>query len=150
MKKLFTVLAVCFAVVATSNAQQQALGLRLGGGSVNGGEITYQKDLGSANRLEADLGFWGDADYSGIALTGIYQWVWDLEGLGDGFKWYAGPGAGLRAYNGLGLGIHGQIGIEYTLAEVPLQFSLDARPGWYVGGGDGFGYGAALSIRYKF
>lgn len=149
MKKLFALLVVGFAIVATTNAQQ-ALGLRLGGGYENGVEVSYQQDLGTANRLEADLGFWGDSHYSGIALTGMYQWVWDLSELSEGFKWYAGPGVGVRMFNGLGIGIHGQIGIEYTLPSFPLQFSLDARPGWYFGNSHGFGGGGALGVRYKF
>ncbi|MDD4922002.1 MAG: hypothetical protein PHS30_05935 [Bacteroidales bacterium] len=146
MKKLFTVLAVCFAIATTAGAQKQALGLRVGGGSFFGAEVSYQKDLGSANRLEADLGL----ESSGAALTGIYQWVWDLNSIADGVKWYAGVGAGVRLSDNIGAGLNGQIGIEYTLKEIPLQFSLDARPGWYFGNSYGFGAGAALGIRYKF
>lgn len=146
MKKLFTVLAVCFAIVATTCAQKQALGLRVGGGSYFGAEVSYQKELSSANRLEADLGL----ESSGAALTGVYQWVWGLDQIAEGVKWYAGVGAGLRLADNIGAGINGQIGIEYTLQELPLQFSLDARPGLYFGNSYGFGAGAALGIRYKF
>jgi hypothetical protein len=146
MKKLFSVFAVCFTFVATSNAQQ-ALGLRFGGGTNFGAEVSYQKDLGTANRLEADLGL----ENSGFGITGIYQWVWDLNSIADGVKWYAGAGAGIHmGGNYMGAGINGQIGIEYTLQEIPLQFSLDARPGLYFGADDLFGGGAALGIRYKF
>jgi hypothetical protein len=66
MKKLFALLLVGIATVTTMNAQQ-ALGLRLGGGTASGAEVSYQKDLGTANRLEADLGSWG----SSLSLTGI-------------------------------------------------------------------------------
>lgn len=145
MKKLFALLVVGIAAVTTMNAQK-SLGLRLGGGTATGAEVSFQKDLGTANRLEADLGSWG----SSLALTGIYQWVWDLKDLGDGFKWYAGPGVGIRLFDGFGAGINGQIGMEYNIPDVPLQISLDARPGWYSGGSNGFGMGAALGVRYKF
>jgi hypothetical protein len=149
MKKLIAVLAVCFAVAATTNAQK-AIGLRIGSGTANGGEISYQLDMSTANRLEADLGFINNNDHSGVSLTGIYQWLWDLEPLGEGFKWYAGAGAGLRLFDGIGLGIHGQLGIEYNFTDIPLQLSLDTRPGWYFGGENGMDAGAALSVRYKF
>lgn len=151
MKKILVLLVAIFALIATSNAQR-ALGMRLGGGSGYGGEFSFQKDLSSANRLEFDLGFISDRDYhdSGIALCGIYQWVWDLSELSEGFKWYAGPGVGIRSFAGVGVGVLGQIGIEYTLQDFPLQFSLDARPDLFSGGYNGFGYGAALGIRYKF
>jgi hypothetical protein len=150
MKKIILTALVSLALATSLNAQDKAIGLRLGGGTANGGEISFQMDMGDANRLEADLGFIGNANYSGVALTGIYQWVWDLAPLGDGFKWYAGAGAGLRLFNGLGLGIHGQIGIEYTFPSIPIQLSLDTRPGWYFGGVGGFDGGAALGVRYKF
>jgi hypothetical protein len=146
MKKIITILAVSFLLAATASAQKQALGLRIGGGSFFGAEVSYQKDLSSAHRLEADLG----VESNGMALTGVYQWVWDLADLSQGVKWYAGVGAGLRLDNNIGAGINGQIGIEYTLPDVPLQFSLDARPGWYAGNDYGFGAGAALGVRYKF
>jgi len=145
MKKLFTVLVICFAFVATSNAQQ-ALGLRFGGGTTFGAEFSYQKDLSAANRLEADLGL----ENSWASLNGTYQWVKDLSSLADGVKWYYGAGAGILIGDIVGLGINGQLGIEYTLKEIPLQFSLDTRPGYYSGDKYGFGFGANLAARYKF
>lgn len=150
MKKVFVILLVCLAAVGTISAQDKAIGLRLGGGSASGGEISFQKELSDANRVEFDLGFIGNNNYSGLSLTGVYQWVWDLEGLGEGFRWYAGVGAGLRAFNGLGLGLAGQLGIEYNFPSIPIQLSLDTRPGWYFGGVNGFDGGAALGVRYKF
>lgn len=150
MKKVFVILLVCLTAVGSMNAQDKAIGLRLGGGSASGGEISFQKDLSDANRVELDLGFIGNNTYNGLSLTGVYQWVWDLEGLGEGFRWYAGVGAGLRAFNGLGLGLAGQLGIEYNFPSIPIQLSLDTRPGWYFGGVNGFDGGAALGVRYKF
>lgn len=146
MKKLVTLLGVCFVLSATAAAQKQSLGLRLGGGTYFNAEACYQKDLSDAHRLELDLGLEG----AGAALTGMYQWVWDLSDLSDNFSWYAGIGGGVHLFEGFGLGLNGQVGIEYTIPDVPLKFSLDARPGWYIGNADGFGYGAALGIHYVF
>ncbi|MDP4277794.1 MAG: hypothetical protein Q8914_09190 [Bacteroidota bacterium] len=147
MKKLLTLAVVCMALTATATAQDKGLGLRFSGASEYGAEVSYQQPLQENHRLEADLGFF---DWGGIGLTGIYQWVWKLDDLSEGFAWYAGPGAGLRFGDGIGAAIVGQIGIEYTLQDLPLQFSLDARPGIPFGFKDlGYG-GAALSIRYKF
>lgn len=149
MKKIFAIIAVCMIFAATTSAQDQAIGIRFGGGSYNGGEISYQKVLSDANRVEFDLGFIGNKDYTGISLTGIYQWTWALDDLGEGFGWYAGVGGGIRMFNGIGIGLNGQIGIEYTLPSIPLKFSLDTRPGWYFGnehGSDLF----AVGVRYLF
>jgi hypothetical protein len=59
-----------------------------------GTEITYQRALGSNNRLELDLGWRNRKDYNGyddnaIKLAALYQWVWNIDG---GFNWYAGVG----------------------------------------------------------
>lgn len=154
MKKVFLGLAILLASVSFSYAQvnPHALGLRFGGGTALGGEISYQHGLGSANRLEFDLGFNGDKDWSVIGLTGMYHWDWNLTG---GLNWFVGPGVGLGIYsfnnsNKLNLGVGGQIGLEYDFktAGVPLLLSLDARPMWNFTGYDGFGWGASLGLRY--
>lgn len=120
MKKILTVVALCFALAATAVAQEKGIGLRFNGGYDNGAEVSYQQNMGDANRLEADLGF---GAYGGFALTGIYHWVFKLEDVTEGLAWYVGPGAGLRINsNGFGAGIVGQIGIEYTLTPVPASF----------------------------
>ncbi|NLE32267.1 MAG: hypothetical protein GX619_04485 [Bacteroidales bacterium] len=148
MKKILTVVALCFALAATAVAQEKGIGLRFNGGYDNGAEVSYQQNMGDANRLEADLGF---GAYGGFALTGIYHWVFKLEDVTEGLAWYVGPGAGLRINsNGFGAGIVGQIGIEYTLPTAPIQFSLDSRPGVIFGNAGYNDFGAAFSIRYRF
>jgi len=160
MKKMFLTLALVVSMVGALSAQNEknAIGLRFG----NGGEISFQTALGSANRLELDLGLnsWNNnSGYSGFGLSGIYQWVWNLDGLAPGFKWYAGLGPQLGSwsgnantnYQGFALGLAGQIGLEYNF-NIPLQLSLDYRPSWYIlPGSYGGAYdGIALGVRYKF
>ncbi|MFA6589794.1 MAG: hypothetical protein WCS66_05575 [Bacteroidales bacterium] len=151
MKKIILVLAVCLLGFTATFAQNKAIGLRGGYGF----EITYQQPIGDANRLEADLGL---GAFNGLNIAAIYQWVWSLESIGlpEGFKWYAGPGADLylglgnnSAFPGLSAGVGGQIGIEYSFSEIPLQLSIDYRPMWMFGN---FGYynGYAGAIRYIF
>jgi len=138
------------------NAQvnPRAIGLRLGGdGNVNGAEISYQHGMGSANRLELDLGFSGNKDHDRMYVAGIYHWDWIIF---DAFNWYVGPGAtlGFRSYknkdNYLNIGVGGQIGIEYDFSgKAPILLSLDARPMWNLLGHDGgLGGGIALGVRY--
>ena len=152
MKKV--VLAIFLAVSALlsmANAQSNALGLRFGIGDGTNAEVSYQRNLSSDNRLEIDLGL----DLGGsesFRVAAIYQWVWDLSGLADGFKWYVGPGAGAFFYKGgMSIGAVGNVGIEYNF-NIPLQLSLDFRPGWYFfEGGNDFGWGGVgLGVRYKF
>jgi len=137
---------------------KNALGLRLGSNDGFGGELSYQRALGSNNRLEVDLGFRNSNDTDAIKLVGLYQWVWNIDG---GFNWYAGAGAGLASWShdhhdSKSSGTYflgaGNIGIEYGFDEVPILLSLDYRPEFYFGDGfdDSFGSDIAFGIRYKF
>ena len=165
MKKQLITFFACLAFSLAGNAQvnPHAIGLRGGFGNFgSGGEVTYQHGMGSMNRLEVDLGWSGSEGlgykYSHVGISGIYHWVWNLDG---GLNWYLGPGAQLGFYSskynsnvdGLTLNVGGQLGIEYDLnmLDVPILLSLDARPMWgFLGGTEGFGYGAAFSARYTF
>jgi len=159
MKRIILVLTLAVSLVGALSAQVdgKAIGLRFGGGIGYGAEVSYQHPLGNANRLEIDLG----ANSGGFGLNGVYQWVWDLSELADGFNWYAGVGAGLGSYNFsynsnsgankvVNLGVLGQVGLEYNF-KVPVQLSLDYRPGIYVlNGFDSSVDGICLSARYRF
>ncbi len=150
MKKMFIIAALMigFAGFASAQVDGKAIGVRLG----YGGEITYQHPLSSQNRLELDLGIntWG-ANVWGTNLSGIYQWVWDLSDLGDGFNWYAGFGAAVGLGNSdFGVGVLGQVGLEYHF-NIPLMLSIDYRPGLFVVPNLRPAYdGICLSVRYKF
>lgn len=154
MKKFILSLALVVSMVGALSAQvdSKAIGVRFGGFYGSGGEITYQHPLGNANRVEVDLG----VNHYGFGLSGVYQWVWDLSDLADGFNWYAGVGGALGSYDfkdndhAFGLGVLGQVGIEYNF-NIPLQLSLDYRPGLYIMPSyKGIYDGICLSARYKF
>ena len=166
MKKFILTLAIVVSFVGVIKAQAdgKTIGLRLGYPT----EISFQTGLSNANRLELGLGFrtynYGNGyNYTQFSLSGVYQWVWDLKALADGFNWYAGAGASLGYYSfsylntsGYPIAILGQVGIEYNFAELPLRLSLDYRPALQLTGarngflGNGFiGDGIALGIRYR-
>lgn len=167
MKKLILSAFLLLGLVFSGHAQDRknAIGLRLGDNDGFGGEVSYQRSFSPKNRLELDLGFRNSNNYDAFKLTGLYQWVWNIEG---GFNWYAGVGGGIGSwsydYNGPGPGddrynddgtflfVAGDIGIEYNF-DIPLQLALDFRPEIYFNDdyrGDNFGPDIALSIRYKF
>ena len=56
MKKVFLALIAVVAIGTSTSFAQKAIGLRFGGGSAFGAEVSYQQGMGS-NRLEADFGF---------------------------------------------------------------------------------------------
>lgn len=147
MKKVLAILLVCFAVATAVNAQDKAVGLKLG----NGVEISGQMAMGDANRVEANLGFYG-----GLNINGYYQWVNDFTKLGDAWKWYYGAGARLGIGGSFNLGIGGQAGIEFDLQSVvpslPIQLTLDATPTINIikGYHSFFDIGGGLGVRYRF
>ena len=166
MKKLFLIAIAFLGFTTLMNAQEisdNAIGLRLGDSDGFGAEISYQRALGSDNRLELDLGLRSGKYYDGFKLAGIYQWVWNIDG---GFNWYAGPGAGIandsydKKYKDFNddksqtfLFLAGDIGIEYNF-DIPLMISLDFRPEFGLGnsdfGNDDLDFDIAFGIRYQF
>lgn len=161
MKKTIVILTVIMSLGYFAQAQvsPHAIGLRFGGdGHSNGAEISYQHGLSSGNRLELNLGFSGYKHYNSLFVSGTYQWVWNIV---SGLNWYVGPGAAVGFYNykgsskssGASLGIGGQLGLEFNFNKLgaPILLSVDTRPMFdFVGYDNGFGWGAALGIRYTF
>lgn len=169
MKKIilsaFMLIGLAFTAQA-QNISKNALGLRFGDSGGFGTEISYQRGLSNNNRLELDLGWRNrnnynnnDFDDNAIKLTGLYQWVWNIDG---GFNWYAGVGGGLGTYNRdyydnsnynneTFAFAAGDIGIEYNF-DIPLLISLDFRP--EIGGSDyydnHYGSDIALAIKFQF
>ncbi len=161
MKKTFLVVLAFIGFAVTVHAQgiaDNALGIRVGDNDGIGTEVNYQRALGENNRLEVGLG-WNSGDNVDVfKLTGLYQWVFVLDG---NFNWYVGAGGGVGQVNfdsGFQGGnddetfffASGDIGIEYNF-NIPLLLSLDFRP--EIGFGDyrdDFDFDLGLGIRYQF
>ncbi|MDD2675092.1 MAG: hypothetical protein PHF81_09445 [Flavobacterium sp.] len=167
MKKIILSAIMLMGLAFTAQAQdisKNALGLRFGDSGGFGAELSYQRGLSANNRLELDLGWRNrsnfnnnDYDDSAIKLTGLYQWVWNIDG---GFNWYAGVGGGVgnysydnnnTSYNDTFAFAAGDIGIEYNF-DFPLLVSLDFRPEF---GGSGYYKNnyvsdVALALKYQF
>jgi hypothetical protein len=160
MKKIILTALAIVGLSFTSQAQEiskNALGLRLGSNDGFGYELSYQRKLSSDNRLELDLGLRSSRDYDGFKLTGIYQWVWNID---SGLYFYAGVGGGIGTwtynghkeyrYNETYAFVAGDLGIEYNF-DFPLQIALDLRPELaFSDYNDGINSDIALSLRYKF
>ena len=158
MKKILLLLLVVVGYTSTAqDISKNAIGLRLGDDDGFGAEITYQRAIQDNNRLEFDLGIRSGNDYDGFKLTGLYQWVWNIDG---GFNWYAGAGGGVGSYsydNRFGddfddtfVFAAGDVGIEYNF-DIPLLLSLDIRPELGFGDyRDDLNFDLALGIKYQF
>ena len=149
MKKIILIAAMVLGFATAAIAQPRAFGLR-------GGELSYQHSFGQ-NFLEVDGGVGFGLGTSGslnVGATGIYNFM--IAEFGNGFGFYAGPGAGVGLRLGdegfFNLSAAGMVGIEYNFS-IPLQISLDFRQ--HVGiGFNGNGLWApssvGLGIRYRF
>lgn len=151
MKKIIIAAALVLGFAAAASAQPRALGVRIG----NGGEISYQHSMGS-NFLEVDggLGLGLVDGVFNVGATGIYNFM--ISEFGNGFGFYAGPGAGvglaLGDVNYLALSAAGMVGIEYNF-NFPLQISLDFRQHIGIGfSGNGIWAPSSigLGLRYQF
>jgi hypothetical protein len=162
MRKIIVMITFLSIVISGVNAQniaRNAIGLRLGDNDGFGSEISYQHELVQNTRLEVDLGFRNHTSYDAFKLSGLHQWVWNID---DRFNWYAGFGAGIGSWSagtdytgsgddGLFLNADGNIGVEYDF-EIPLLMSLDFRPEIGILGdyGKSTDIDVALSVRYQF
>jgi len=162
MKKIVILVVVFFSGFLTMNSQEisnHAIGVRFGDNDGFGGEISYQRKLSESNRFEVDFGYRDHKDFNAFKLSGIYQWVWNID---EGFNWYAGFGAGIGSWSfnngfvsdiddGIFINADGNIGIEYNF-DAPIIISLDFRPEIGIIGdyGKDTDLDLALSIRYQF
>ncbi|MHA7057192.1 hypothetical protein ACWGOQ_0008245 [Aquimarina sp. M1] len=161
-KHIFIFATALLASIFSSQAQEipeHAIGLRLSESDGFWAEASYQARLSSDTRIELDLGVQGRNRYNAVKLTGMYQWVFNIDG---GLNWYVGPGigGGLVDFDNdlddrddletFGF-VTGDVGIEYNF-DFPLLISLDFRPEIYFDdyNNDDITFNLGLSARYKF
>jgi hypothetical protein len=163
MRNLLYSITLLFCAIQIYSAQEiskNAIGLRIGNNDGYGAEISYQRALSNSNRLELDLGWQNNNNISAIKLTGLYQWIWQLD---NRLNWYAGAGVGLISWgnsnfvpkeSGTLFTASGDVGLEYSFKDLPILLSLDLRPELYFATGNyrqsNFGSNLALGVRYQF
>ena len=161
MKKITVLIIALLGFAMTAEAQSisdNAIGVRIGDSDGFGTEVNYQRALGDNNRLEFGLGWRNSDDVTAIKLTGLYQWVFNLDG---NFNWYVGAGGGVgqvsfdndvfeNADNETFIFAAGDIGIEYDF-DIPIILSIDFRPELGFGDfRDDVDFDIAFGIRYQF
>jgi len=160
MQKLIIVFSfVCIA--ATVSAQKMAMGSDYKtavGLKYYPFSITAKTFIKQNTAVEGLLSFWN----YGTRVTGLYEIYGNINGI-DGLKWYAGPGAHLGFWNntwkdkypardgGVQFGVDGVIGIDYKIANAPVDVSLDWQPSYTFIGYNYFegGWGG-IGVRFAF
>ena len=161
MRKLILGLTVvCSMMVMEVRAQSHfdnAIGFR-GGSSLSA--VTFKHFFNSEDAMELIAGA-HNFNY-GFGGSALYERHMGIDWGTDGFDWYFGGGVSLGYWDGwykrnknypseyyrdgeFYFGVSGIIGLEYTIPNVPLNFSVDFMPtvGYHV-----WSPGGALSIRY--
>ena len=92
-KLLWLILFIAPFAISAQNISDNTIGLRLGDSDGFGAEISYQKKIGTITRIEASFGWRDSRDYDAFKLSGLYQWVQQLDG---DFNWFYGVGGGFR------------------------------------------------------
>jgi len=148
--KIFSLLVVLF--VFSSNGQSQdyksAAGLRLG----YPWAASYKMFVSEKNAFEAFAGFRGYVGYSNVLNVGLLYQIHNPIGSVDRLKWYYGFGGNLSLGGGAtSIGISGNIGLDYSFSDIPLNLSLDWVPTFILGKASYNGFGAdfgGLTARY--
>lgn len=150
------------------NAQnyKSSVGVRLGSPT----SLSYKLFISESNAVEVFLNyrtdrrfFLGNSQYGWrrIGIGASYQVHEELDDVLDGLMWYYGGGVSVLYYNydynyyndtyrNVSIGLQGNVGLDYTFEDKPLNISIDWVPTFYINGfinGLGADYGA-ISIRY--
>lgn len=157
-----TILILLIVNVTTDSFSQHnyktALGLRLNGGA----GISVRHSLKENQSIEGIL----YTRWRGINITGIYSVNYPVFDE-PGFNFFIGGGGHIGFWDRdrspwwdedkkygdtrMVLGIDGQIGLDYTFKEIPLNLAIDWKPAFNIIGITNFWVGdAALSVRYTF
>lgn len=155
MKRFLTIMLVLAALTISAQAQSYKTAIGLRGGDPSG--ITFKTFLGGENALELVAG----TAYFGhnLNVTGLYEWQ-KPTGWTPNLDWFIGPGAHVGFWNAaykddydssINVGLDGIIGLEYTLDDIPLNFSLGIGPTFQIiGGPDWYHWNGGIAIRYVF
>lgn len=157
-KKLFSALLVVFLLVTVSelSAQRSAngsdyrnaigLGIEFGDGSTLVGP-SYKHFFTPEHAGKFEVLF-GD---NFTVLQGFYEYHREIEGA-EGLRWFAGIGAGAGiAENNSAFLLRPEGGLDYKINSVPLSFSFDWRPTFYIGDNSDFEPARfGLGIRFCF
>ncbi len=153
MRKIVVLAFLFFSSLQSSWAQDNyinAIGLR--GGNPTG--VTYKHFIGRYGVIEGIAGInfsYNAPKRLGMAITGLYEYhVYVTEG----FNLFAGGGLSIGGGKNLFiLNAEAIMGIDYTISNYPINFSVDYKPYYSPINRDfgikGFGFNEfGLSIRY--
>ena len=157
MKKiLLALVTISLSISFASGQSNYNTGIGFRGGLSNG--LTIKHFLGQSSAFEGILAY----RWSGYNITGLYELHANAFNE-PGFNWYYGAGGHIGFWDGDAnpwfsdnqqytvIGVDGILGLEYTFSEIPINLSIDWKPGFNIIGDSGlWADEAALSVRFVF
>ena len=149
MKKVLFATSLLFLLSVSTNAQEYttAAGIRLGPNSpAIAPGFTIKHFLDERHALEGIVGI-----NNGIGVCALYEWHFPV-GQVPQLQWFAGAGAyAAYRYKTAYLGGAGIVGLDYKLADIPLNISVDWKPELNIIESVGFeASGVGFSARFTF
>ncbi len=158
-KQLIQILSIALLCYTASTIQAQsykaAVGARLGT-PISASLKTF---VSEKNAFEVYVGFRGNSGTNTVSINGAYLVHHPLDEIIDGLQWYAGGGAGAYFWsndflgNEIYFGVQGYGGLDYKVADAPVNITADWSPTFFIGDGflTGFASGYySLAVRYVF
>jgi len=144
---LFTALFIFF--VSNASGQSSGFGAGIMLGEPTG--ISLKKWESKTNAWAAGIA-WGFGKKGAVHLHGDYLWhKYDLIKVEQGIlPLYYGVGARLLSNKDNHLGVRGVIGFNYLFDSLPVDAFLELVPVFDLVPSTGFGFNAALGVRYFF
>jgi len=147
-KTLFLVsILSAFSISLKAKEYKTAVGIRLGPNSAAiAPGFTVKHFISEKHAVEALVSF-GD----GLGVCGLYEWHQSVAAVAH-LQWFAGAGA-YAAYQTKTafIGVAGIVGVDYKFPDIPLNISIDWKPGLNIIETVGFeASGVGFSARFAF
>jgi hypothetical protein len=158
-KSVLIILSIVFTVCIAANLEAQsyktAVGARLGYPL----SASFKTFLSESSAVEVYAGFRGWSTYSWITISGAYLIHKPFPNV-ENLNWYFGGGASIYFWtwdnafidpgDNTSFGIQGYLGLDYRIADTPVNLTVDWVPTFFLNGyGSGFGGGyGSLGVRY--
>jgi len=136
-----------FSISLKTKEYKTAVGIRLGPNSAAiAPGFTVKHFINEKHAVEALVSF-GD----GLGVCGLYEWHQSVAAVAH-LQWFAGAGA-YAAYQTKTafIGVAGIVGVDYKFPDIPLNISIDWKPGLNIIETVGFeASGVGFSARFAF
>jgi len=149
LKRILLTTSVLLFITANASGQASGFGAGVMIGEPTG--ISLKHWMSRTNAVAGGLA-WSLGKHDAFHLHGDYLWHdWDLIKVDKGkLPLYYGVGARLLFADDAHFGIRGVVGLDYLLADIPLDIFLELAPVFDLAPSTEFSFNGGLGARYFF